>query len=205
MPWSTIHNIIAAAECNVLIILSCCYAGAAEIAPKTQHAKELVTISSWNEMSYGSSTGPAIQKAVERWYKGTEPSDWTGFKFYSTLSNVIRETRASKIQEHLTALQGYEKKFNDAKDELAKLGSPEDPKESEKKSQMELVANCAVWEMFVQREKDMLNKTKQCYTQPHFLGGQEGREGIAKDGKDGSIAGERNTWRLWNPPRKEKK
>lgn len=197
MPWSTIHNIIAAAECDVLVIISCCYAGVADITSKNNHAKELITISSWNEMSDGSFTGPAIQKAVERWYKVADPSDWTGLKLHSALSNVIRETRASKIQEYLSALEVYERKVNDAKSELAKLKGLTDSDDSRQKYQREMEA----WEKIVQFEKNRLEDAKKCYTQPHFLRGQDTGEGGANDEKNG----ERNTWRLWNAPRKEKK
>lgn len=220
MPWSTIHDIIAAAECDVLVIMSCCSADTADIIPENQYAKELITIPSCNETSYGTYTGTAVQKAVEQWYSGTESSDWTGWKFYTALRNIIRETRASKIHKHLTALVNYERKVNDAKSELETLGKYTDPNDSQKKSKKEREDHLDLWEKVVKCERDMLEQTKRNYTQPHYSGGQDMKEDTKKDDtkegekekegdkkqeKKGDTAVDRNTWRLWNPPRKEKK
>ncbi|KAM7213015.1 hypothetical protein V8F06_011617 [Rhypophila decipiens] len=109
IEWTTILDIIRAAECDVLVILDCCNAGLAgargleDKHTHNLHSKKLIAASDW-----GSTTedrlAAALCEALPTWCHG-QPTDRQAKSLYQTLLRIMKDKRDAALRESDLAMQ----------------------------------------------------------------------------------------------------
>lgn len=105
IKWKRIQDIVAEAECHVLVVLDCCYAGLAEIDNSEEiwaYSKELFTATCW-DTSTADRLAPALCKALKIWN-----NDSISLSAASLFQRLTAELRQMRTKADESALEGIE-------------------------------------------------------------------------------------------------